>query len=678
MKTIAFFDCGDRVATSSLVYHLAWMYARLGVNVLAADLNPQARLTGMFLDDDELEPLWSETGERRTVYGALRPLLDGTGGVPTPYVAEPEPGLGLVVGDPLLATVEEELSRQWAASLEREPAAFHILSALARILRRGAAEVDARLILVDVGPHLGAFNRAALVTADSVVVPLASDLYSLHGLRNLGPTLRRWQVEWKERRERSPVEGLSVPEGAMRPIGYIVMRDAVRLDRPVKASGDWMNRIPAVYWRAVVGETSPTAEATVETDPHCLATLKPYASLMPLAQEARKPMFALKPADGAIGGHVAAMQGCYRDFRALAAAIAQRAGLPFPELQSAHASSGSSATREHPVTITFRPMGPVPDPPAADGIFTPERMADLARGLEETIAKIEQWGIAVRVESRLPKTVKLLQDVASNGSFPKSQAELKKIAHAASDAQELILVRGMLPPEPLDSTVTILRRAIGGTLGVTLHEEAYQAQSELWVGAALSCAGVRLGVLTKPEGPSPDYVVWNGTSEYAIEVKRLAGDSSVRRRVSRAAKQTRSSRYHGGALYVDLTDWLPSDVTIRFASGPPDLDSPQVLIARRIDQLRKEIFNDQINRIRQRRIHLFAVTAFARFIHWDLTDLAQVHLSRYIAPLWFWHSAKDLRYHRARWLAELLHNGARNIGLQDLGAQEIRFQSDGS
>jgi len=300
-------------------------------------------------------------------------------------------------------------------------------------------------------------------------------------------------------------------------------------------------------------------------------------------------------------------------------------------------------------------------------------MADLAKGLDDTIAKIRQWGIAVREGSRLPTTVKLLQDVASAGSFSKSEAELRKIGYAASGAQELLLAGGMLPPEPLDSAFEVLRRVVGGTLGLTPHR-AYQVQSELWVGAALSCAGVRLGVPTKPEGP--DYIVWNGTLKYAIEVKRLAGKSSVHRRVSRAAKQTRSGQYHGGALYVDLTDWLPSDMTIRFASGPPDMDSPQTPIARRIDQLRKEIFDDQTQRIQQRREHLFAVTAFARFKHWDLTDLSQLHLSRYIAPLWFWHSARDLRYHRARWLAELLHNGARNIGLADVGAHEIRFQSD--
>ena len=64
MKTIAFFNNKGGVGKTSLVYHLAWMYARLGVNVLAADLDPQANLTSMFLDDEKLEPLWPESGER--------------------------------------------------------------------------------------------------------------------------------------------------------------------------------------------------------------------------------------------------------------------------------------------------------------------------------------------------------------------------------------------------------------------------------------------------------------------------------------------------------------------------------------------------------------------------------------------------------------------------------------
>lgn len=50
---------------------------------------------------------------------------------------------------------------------------------------------------------------------------------------------------------------------------------------------------------------------------------------MPLAQEARKPMFLLKPADGATGGHATAVADCRADFRRLARTVAKRAGVPF-------------------------------------------------------------------------------------------------------------------------------------------------------------------------------------------------------------------------------------------------------------------------------------------------------------------------------------------------------------
>jgi len=50
MKTLAFFNNKGDVGKTSLVYHLAWMYSGLGLNVIAADLDPQANLTNIFLD----------------------------------------------------------------------------------------------------------------------------------------------------------------------------------------------------------------------------------------------------------------------------------------------------------------------------------------------------------------------------------------------------------------------------------------------------------------------------------------------------------------------------------------------------------------------------------------------------------------------------------------------------
>lgn len=323
VPVLTFFNNKGGVGKTSLVYHLAWMYADLGKNVVAADLDPQANLTGMFLSEGSLEALWPENGSRDTVYGAFQPLLEGTGDVKSPDLVRPEMGLSLIVGDIMLSSAEEELSSQWPACLDRQARAFRVITALWRILQMVAAETQAEIILVDVGPNLGALNRAVLVATDHVVVPLAADLYSLQGLRNLGPTLRNWRTQWKERRSRNPVEDLAIPMGAMQPIGYVVQQHSVRLGRPVRAYDKWVNRMPEEYAKSLLDVPEGPYPCSPDEDQNSLATVKHYRSLVPMAQEARKPIFKLTAADGALGGHAAAAASAYHDFKALAKNVAR-------------------------------------------------------------------------------------------------------------------------------------------------------------------------------------------------------------------------------------------------------------------------------------------------------------------------------------------------------------------
>jgi hypothetical protein len=120
-----------------------------------------------------------------------------------------------------------------------------------------------------------------------------------------------------------PSAYIPLPAGRIEPIGYIVQQHSVRLDRPVKAYEKWIARIPMEYRRHVLSEPA-TDTVSIQDDPLKLALLRHYRSLMPMAQEARKPMVHLKPADGAIGAHLQSAQEAYRDFRDLAMAIKSR------------------------------------------------------------------------------------------------------------------------------------------------------------------------------------------------------------------------------------------------------------------------------------------------------------------------------------------------------------------
>ena len=328
---VAFFNNKGGVGKTSLVYHLAWMYADLGVRVVAVDLDPQANLSAAFLDEDRLAILWSEMSVRQTIWGAIQPLIRGIGDVHEPHLELVDERLFLLVGDLELSGFEDQLSEVWPKCLDGDERSFRVISAFCRVMQQAAESHQADLILVDLGPNLGAINRAALISSDSVVVPLSPDLFSLQGLRNLGPRLRRWREEWQQRLQKNPVPGLSLPLGRIAPIGYIVVQHSMRLDRPVKAYQRWITQIPSVYQNEVLDEAT-TPNASIANDPSNLALLKHYQSLMPLSQEAHKPMFHLKPADGATGAHIYAVQKVYEDFQSLAVKIAQRIkleGLPW-------------------------------------------------------------------------------------------------------------------------------------------------------------------------------------------------------------------------------------------------------------------------------------------------------------------------------------------------------------
>jgi len=120
---------------------------------------------------------------------------------------------------------------------------------------------------------------------------------------------------------------LDLPEGTMEPVGYIIMQHAVRAGRPAKAYERWTAKVPAEYRISVLGKNDSTRVPAWADDGYCLSLIKHYRSLMPMAMEAHKPMFFLKPADGAIGAHTAAVAACYEDFKQLANRIAENCGI---------------------------------------------------------------------------------------------------------------------------------------------------------------------------------------------------------------------------------------------------------------------------------------------------------------------------------------------------------------
>ncbi|MCP4277656.1 MAG: AAA family ATPase [Gammaproteobacteria bacterium] len=334
IPVLTFFNNKGGVGKTSLIYHLAWTFADIGKRVVILDLDPQANLTAAFLNEDKIEKIWDKQEIGSTIFQCVRPLT-GVGDIADPTLQTITRDLYLLPGDVSLSGFEDVLSSQWPDSMGDNSLyrPMRILSSFWQVMQMATNKVQADIVLVDIGPNLGAINRSVLIATDYVVIPLGADLFSLQGLKNLGPTLKQWKSlwqkrldNWKESTELVNFPDFFLPQGKMQPAGYLCQQHGVRLDRPVMAYDKWVQRIPTVYRDAVLGEGADE-QVKLEEDPYCLATIKHYRSLIPMAQEHRKPIFNLTSSDGAIGAHANAVQDAKKDFKLLANKIAAQVGI---------------------------------------------------------------------------------------------------------------------------------------------------------------------------------------------------------------------------------------------------------------------------------------------------------------------------------------------------------------
>jgi chromosome partitioning protein len=323
MKTIGFFSNRSAVGKTTLVYHIAWMLSEMGVSLIAADFDPQASLTSAFLPEDRLEEIWSDA-RALTVAGAIEPLIEASSDVLAPVIERCGDNIGLLPGDIRLLDFEDRLAVAWS---DPSSEMFKITEVFRRLLRVVAATSGAALALVEVGSGSNAISRAARLACDFIVVPLLADWPSLQGIALAAGQSRYWQLQLGEyRRQQAGSQSADLSMGRMEPVGYVLLRHAARVDRSNDTSDKFLADIPKQYATCVLGQSH--FAPTVEDDYNCLAILKDYRSLLPLAHDARKPMFLLKPADGAFGGHQNAVLDCYKAYRGLTENLLRRCRIP--------------------------------------------------------------------------------------------------------------------------------------------------------------------------------------------------------------------------------------------------------------------------------------------------------------------------------------------------------------
>lgn len=212
VKTLSFFNNKGGVGKTTLSTNVAYNFAERGLRVLYVDCDPQCNATQLLLTEKQTSEIYDGADDpkdalqeslAKTVYSIFIPLREGEPEIDTdfPVYRSERFGIDLLAGNPSLSQIEDVMSAAWQMALSRETAAFRRVHWAGQLVTAMEDEDRYDVILFDVGPSLGPFNRTVLLGCDAFVTPTATDLFSYHAFGNLARWFDNWVTEYSEMAE---------------------------------------------------------------------------------------------------------------------------------------------------------------------------------------------------------------------------------------------------------------------------------------------------------------------------------------------------------------------------------------------------------------------------------------------------------------------------------------------
>lgn len=284
MDKIAIFNHKGGVGKTTLTVNLAIELAASGKRVLLVDTDPQCNLTSYLFEDTVVDDLLdnSDTENGRTIWTALKPVVEGTGEAKSiePYETSFE-NLYLIPGDIRLSEFEAELTDYWSQCLQRKGRGFRATSALKSVVTNAGTQLNIDYAFYDIGPNIGPLNRIVLLDCNYFIVAVACDLFSLRALRTLGRSLARWVTEWKLISELAPAE-IEILVGKPKLLGFIPQNFRVYGGRPAGEHNKILPRLTNDIQSQVVAVLSRIdPELVTDTSGTQLGAVKDFGSRVP-------------------------------------------------------------------------------------------------------------------------------------------------------------------------------------------------------------------------------------------------------------------------------------------------------------------------------------------------------------------------------------------------------------
>ena len=208
------------------------------------------------------------------------------------------------------------MAESWTQILAGQERGFRASSAISRLVKQASEGLNIDYVIFDVGPNFGALNRVILLDVDNFVVPMVPDLFSLRGTQNLGRVLKDWIQTYTDAISRLKDPDFDILSGSPKFSGYILQQFNINSSRKTAAWRAWAEQVPQNIQNFVVSPLEPNN--IVNSSNYYLGDFKNFNSLIPLAQDALKPIFELTSNDGVRGAHHGYVSDCNDIFDELA------------------------------------------------------------------------------------------------------------------------------------------------------------------------------------------------------------------------------------------------------------------------------------------------------------------------------------------------------------------------